>query len=297
MCDSQEEVQKVINNLKDKEGFCDYSVKCFHTEVYETNGNNWENGFSENTTTKPTDKSDAKPTRERLPKPEKYVPPTSLKDRISASLNSFEETKAANKEHLDKVLGRNQPVPVVVPQPKAPAEPREIDESMDVPAVVEVGVMEFNEYEYTIDGGELGIKIKDGEIWLSPEICAEYESDEDEDEDFDEDEDEMAVDYAVRSLRFYFNGEFNTKLTDISQLKGKKFICDTEMQPDSDDGAFLYVVEHEEIGEGILEIIDIDDKNVTFRWYGSADVGWNDSFGYGVPFNGTITVPTTIEEE
>lgn len=289
--DSKEEIQKVIDNLKDKEGFCDYSVKCFQTEIYQTDKNNWKNGFAENKTDT-SKKTETKPTHERLPKPEKYVPPTSLKDRINKSLQSFEETKAANKEHLDKVLGRNQPEPTPViknelEKPCKPAKPRVIDESMKVPPITEIGIMEFNEYNYTISSAKLEIKIIDGEIWLSPEIEASYENKNEE------------LDSAVCDLNFYFNGKFNTHLTDISELKGARFICDTEMQPDSDysDGAFLYVVEHEEVTEGVLEIIDIDDTNITFRWYGQADVGWNDWFGYAVAFNGTAIATINIEKD
>lgn len=224
MCDSQKEVQKLIDSLKDKKGFCEYSIKCFFTEVCETDKSNWKGGFTDD--------------------------------------GSSDKTTPVKSSNVAK-----------------PTKSKEID----TPSIVEVGVIELNGYEYKISRGKLNIKINNGEIWLKPVINAKCENEE--------------VDYYIRNLGLYFNGEFNTKLTEISQLKGKKFICDTKMSKNIDysGGAVLYVVEHEKVTEGILEVIDVDDTNVTFRWYGKANVGWNSKFDKNVPFNATVIAPIITE--
>ncbi len=137
-----------------------------------------------------------------------------------------------------------------------------------------LNICKFQKYDYEIIEARMEMKIEDGEIWLSPSFTAEYENEKDE------------IDYEVSGVYLYFNGYFNTKVKDINALKGCKFQCDSQM-PDNGDIALIYVVEHEDINNAVLEILDVTEEYIEFNWTGKGDVHWDEDFYTDVPFNAT----------
>ncbi len=137
-----------------------------------------------------------------------------------------------------------------------------------------LGICKFRNYDYKIIEARMEIDIRDEEIWLCPSFTAEYENENDE------------LDFEICSIYAYFNGDFNTKKKNLQDLVGCKFQCDSDM-PDDGDIALFYVVEHEDIHNGVLEILEVTDTIVKFNWQGEANVYWDDDFSTDVPFNVT----------
>lgn len=98
-----------------------------------------------------------------------------------------------------------------------------------------------------------------------------------------------SVDYEFRRVRLYHEDGFNTHTTTFEELKGKKF--DMELDPDSDESSAgsLYVLEHEDITMGTIEILDVTEGKITIRWNGLANVYANEMYGENVPFDTVFT--------
>ncbi len=147
-----------------------------------------------------------------------------------------------------------------------------------------LGICKFSKYDYKIIDARMEVRILDDEIWLCPSFTAEYENPDDE------------LDDEICGVYLYFNGYFNTKIKDMKKLEGCKFKCDSDM-PDGSDIALIYVVEHEEIHNGTLEIIEVTDTTIKFNWCGEGDVYWDDDFRTNVPFNATVDSKIMIENK
>jgi len=97
------------------------------------------------------------------------------------------------------------------------------------------------------------------------------------------------IDYEMRELQLYNEG-FNTKVQNIEQLKEKAFAWKRSMNNEGEEAGILNVVEFENVTKGTIEIVDIDEKNITIHWSGEGNIYWNELYSKNVPFNTEFTV-------
>ena len=73
------------------------------------------------------------------------------------------------------------------------------------------------------------------------------------------------IDFELRSVRLYHNNGFDIGGKSIRNLKGKRF----EWKKASNwDGGTLYVLEHEDVTSGIIEVLDISAESIKIKWTG-----------------------------
>ena len=123
---------------------------------------------------------------------------------------------------------------------------------------------------YNVTHTFLSAYYQDMELVLFPEVEAKTE--------------EKPVEYEMRYVRLYHNNGFQAHTFSFSELKGKQFIWSNEYNEDGEEAGTLYVQEHEAVRKGIIEILDVEDQQLTIKWSGQADVGWSRKYGNKVPF-------------
>ncbi len=123
---------------------------------------------------------------------------------------------------------------------------------------------------YNVTSSFLSAHYQDMELVLFPEVEAATENDN--------------VEYDMRSVRLYHNNGFNTHTSDFGKLKGRKFVWKNEYNAEAEEAGTLYVQEHEAVREGTIEILNVENGQITIKWSGKADVGWNEKYGSKVPF-------------
>ncbi len=133
----------------------------------------------------------------------------------------------------------------------------------------------LRDVEYAIKRAKVELIKEDNGIRMNIEILAET-SDE-------------SVDYEMRELQLYNEG-FNTKVQNIEQLKEKAFAWKRSMNNEGEEAGILNVVEFENVTKGTIEIVDIDEKNITIHWSGEGNIYWNELYSKNVPFNTEFTV-------
>lgn len=82
-------------------------------------------------------------------------------------------------------------------------------------------------------------------------------------------------------------------MTDISALKGKKFEWTETTNQEDEDAGWFYVLEHEDVTRGTIEILEVDSDTITYKWTGQANVYWNDEIGSDVPFDAVVVARRT----
>ncbi len=129
---------------------------------------------------------------------------------------------------------------------------------------------------YDITDATIRVLNRDMEIILFPEIEAET---------IDED-----VEYEMKHVYLYHNNGFNTHVSTFEELKGKKFVWNSEYNQDDEEAGVLCVQEHEDVTKGMIEILNVEDNLITIRWSGLANVFWDEKYGEDVPFETIFTV-------
>ena len=93
------------------------------------------------------------------------------------------------------------------------------------------------------------------------------------------------IDSELQYVRLYHNSGFDIGGKTIRNLKGKRF----EWKKASNwNGGTLYVLEHEDVTSGIIEILDITADAIKIKWTGCGNVFWNNEYGKDVPFEAEI---------
>lgn len=138
------------------------------------------------------------------------------------------------------------------------------------------GKLRLNDIVYDIADVSLSADSCDGEMYLFPEIEAKCT--------------DKNVEYELRSVRLYHNNGFNTHTGAFEELKGKKFVWEDEENADGEEAGTLYVLEHENLSSGTIEITDVKDGHMTVRWSGLANIYWSEEYGSDVPFETEFTV-------
>ena len=140
----------------------------------------------------------------------------------------------------------------------------------------EEGKFVLKDIVYDITDVYFYAEFRDTEIILSIDLNAETNDDE--------------VEYDLSSIRLYHENGFNTHAATFEALKGK--IIELELDPDADEptAGSLYVLEHEDITKGTIEITDVSENTITIHWSGLANVYWDEQYGEDVPFDAVFTV-------
>ena len=129
---------------------------------------------------------------------------------------------------------------------------------------------------YDITDASLGASYQDMELVLFPEVCAETENEK--------------VEYDMREVRLYHNNGFCSHCYAFQELKGKKFVWDSEYNAQEEEAGTLCVQEHEPVRQGTIEILEMENDRLTVKWSGKADVDWNMKYGRNVPFETIFSV-------
>lgn len=138
------------------------------------------------------------------------------------------------------------------------------------------GKIRLKDIVYDITNTYCSVSSRNGEIYLFPDIDAKC-SDEN-------------VEYELCSVRLYHNNGFNTHASSFEELKGRKFVWDSEENADGEEAGTFYVLEHEFLSGGTIEITDISDDLMTIYWSGLANVYWSEEYDSDIPFEAEFTV-------
>lgn len=138
------------------------------------------------------------------------------------------------------------------------------------------GTFVLRDITYQITGTSLWATYKDMGLVLFPELEAKA--------------DREKVEYEMSRIRLYHNNGFQTHAPSFEALKGRKFIWTSEYNDQDEEAGTLYVQEHENIQKGAIEILDVENKELTVKWSGLANVGWSRKYGRNVPFETIFSV-------
>lgn len=96
------------------------------------------------------------------------------------------------------------------------------------------------------------------------------------------------IPFELREVRLYHNNGFDIGGKTLRNLKGKKFEWTTCTNRSGEEAGCFYVLEHEDVTAGVIEIRDLTKETVSLRWTGTANIHWDDAFGENVPFEAEI---------
>ena len=126
----------------------------------------------------------------------------------------------------------------------------------------------LNDVKYKITDSSIDFQETNEGILLFPEIKAENDQ----------------VEYELSELHLYHNNGFQTGAKKTADLAGKKYVWKEAYNDNGEEAGFLCVLEHENVTEGTIEIMDIGKNYITLKWTGKANIFWDDTFGADVPF-------------
>lgn len=106
--------------------------------------------------------------------------------------------------------------------------------------------------------------------------------------DVDASTDNEDVEYELQNIRLYHNNGFCIGIKDVKKMKGKKFEWLKNVNKKGEEAGTMYVLGHEDISSGTIEILDVTEEMIKIRWVGLANIFWDDEFGENVPFETEI---------
>ena len=90
---------------------------------------------------------------------------------------------------------------------------------------------------------------------------------------------------------------FETNVQKPKQLENKKFVWDNPNNEKNEEAGYFYVVEHEDVTKGTIEILKVDKNNITIHWSGTANIFWDSEFGENVPFDTEFTTTIPMQKK
>lgn len=138
----------------------------------------------------------------------------------------------------------------------------------------------LRDVEYEIKSATVELFKEDSEIKMSINVSANTS--------------DKSIDYEISDLQLYNEG-FNTKVQNIEELKGKSFVWERSINSEDEEAGVLNMVEFENVTKGTIEIVDIDEKNITIHWVGEGNIYWKEPYSKNVPFDTEFTVEYTIK--
>ena len=88
--------------------------------------------------------------------------------------------------------------------------------------------------------------------------------------DIDAKTDSDSIDYELNEIHLYHNNGFEIGGKSLRKLAGKKFEWDKKTNRLGEEAGTLYVLEHEDVTSGTIEILDIDKEKIHIKWSGYA---------------------------
>lgn len=83
------------------------------------------------------------------------------------------------------------------------------------------------------------------------------------------------IDYEMTSIKLYHNNGFRVGTKTPSKLKGQVFSWDKEYNDLGEEAGIMYVLEHEILSCGTIEILDVTKKTIKIKWSGLANTYWH----------------------
>ena len=102
------------------------------------------------------------------------------------------------------------------------------------------------------------------------------------------------IDFELREIEIYIES-FNTNVHNIEDLKNKKFVWNDIVNDKNESAGVLNIVEYEDVTKGIIEILKVDNDNITIHWNGTANVFWNAEYRDNVPFDIEFTGAISVK--
>lgn len=96
------------------------------------------------------------------------------------------------------------------------------------------------------------------------------------------------VEYELSKVYLYHNNGFRIGGKTLNKLKGKQFVWDEDYNSNGEEAGTMCVLEHENLSSGTIEILDVTKETIKLKWFGLANIYWNDEFGENVPFETEI---------
>ena len=131
----------------------------------------------------------------------------------------------------------------------------------------------FNGFDYTVESCSVSFDLNasNQKLKMFLSVSARTESD--------------RVPPELQYVKLYHNSGIETGAKTLRSLNGKRFewkkACNW-------CGGTLYVLEHEDVTSGVIEILDINTDSIKIRWTGCGNVFWNDAYDKNVPFEAEI---------
>ncbi len=141
----------------------------------------------------------------------------------------------------------------------------------------------LRDIEYDISSCSVSLNYEDTGIRMYIEVNAETKNQE--------------IDFELRNVSLYHNNGFNTGVQKPKQLENKKFVWDNPNNKKNEEAGYFYVVEHEDVTKGTIEILKVDKNNITIHWSGTVNIFWNSEFGENVPFDTEFTTTIPIQKK
>jgi hypothetical protein len=96
------------------------------------------------------------------------------------------------------------------------------------------------------------------------------------------------IDHELQEVKLYHNNGFEIGGKTLRNLKGKIFEWEKSVNQLGEEAGSLYVLEHENVTRGIIEILDLTKDKIWIKWTGFANVYWDNEFADNVPFETVI---------
>jgi len=134
----------------------------------------------------------------------------------------------------------------------------------------------LNNYEYKVTSASVGFDMApdNKSLLMFIDISGEYEKDD--------------LDCELKTIRLYHNNGFNTGVKEPKKLIGKRFEWTEPTNNKNEEAGTFYVLEHEEVTSGVIEISDVTADSINIKWTGLTNVFWDEEFDENVPFKAEI---------
>ncbi len=102
------------------------------------------------------------------------------------------------------------------------------------------------------------------------------------------------IDPEIREVQLYID-PFHTNVHTLDELAQKKYFWNSTVNDRLESAGTINVVEYEDITSGVVEVVRIEDREITIRWKGCGNIRWNEEFDRDVPFD--MEFKTTVAFE
>ena len=136
--------------------------------------------------------------------------------------------------------------------------------------------LKLNNYEYKITAANVGFEMSEDNksLIMFLDIDGSYEGED--------------LDYELRTIRLYHNNGFHIGVKEPNKLIGKSFEWNEAYNNKGEEAGTLYVLEHEDVTSGKIDILDVTQDLIKVKWSGQANVFWNEECGENVSFEAEV---------